>query len=68
MPLIQKDIDELKEIYFQEFKENISDDEAWEIGRNLIQLFSIIARPIPTKKAENQDSCNSSKKGQLSLF
>jgi len=45
--LSQSDIDELKKIYQEEFHKEISNDEAWEMGRNLLQLFSVIARPIP---------------------
>lgn len=68
MPLNQKDIDELKEIYFKEFGETIPNDEAWEMGRNLLQLFSIITRPLPKNKNEEGNQNILEKKGQLSLF
>jgi hypothetical protein len=50
MPLSQKAIDEFKEIYKKEIGEDISDDEARELGQNLIDLFKIILRPIPDDK------------------
>jgi len=50
MELTQKAIEELKEIYYQETGEKISDKEAKEMGENLLFLFKIICRPIPEVK------------------
>ena len=47
MPLSQKAIDELKQIFKEEFKEDLSDQEAWEMGHSLLNFFSIILRPLP---------------------
>lgn len=82
MSLTQKDIEELKEIYRQEFGEDISNEEAWEMGRSLIQIFSILAEPISEeakkksdkkhtavrKQAKSSYSKPQSRKGQLKLF
>ena len=45
-------INEFKEIYREEFGEELSDEEAYETGRNLISLFEIICRPIPQDNKE----------------
>lgn len=47
MRLSKEAIEEFQEIYAEEFGETISDEEAQEIGENLISLFRIIYRPIP---------------------
>ena len=47
MKLSKKAINEFKEIYFHEFGQQITDEEAQELGSNLISLFKIICRPIP---------------------
>lgn len=47
MRLSKKAIKEFKEIYFEEFGERISDEEAHEMGENLLSLFRIIYQPIP---------------------
>ncbi len=45
MPLNQSDIDELKQIYCEEFGKPISDEEAWEMGARLLRLFYILCIP-----------------------
>jgi len=47
MRLSKEAIKEFKEIYHQEFSKRISDQEAEEMGANLISLFKIIYRPLP---------------------
>jgi hypothetical protein len=47
MALSKEAIKEFKEIYFKEFGEEISDQEAREEAESLISLFKIIYRPIP---------------------
>lgn len=42
MPLTQKDIDELKEIYKAQFHEELSNDDAWEMGIRLINFFLLL--------------------------
>lgn len=42
--LTQKDIEELKEIYYEEFGEELTDEEAWEMGERLINLFYILTQ------------------------
>ena len=39
MALSKEAIEELKAIYKKDFKEDISDDKAQELGGNLISLF-----------------------------
>ncbi len=50
MRLSEEAITELKEIHRKEFGENLSDDEAAEIGERLLRLFQIIYRPLPSTK------------------
>lgn len=47
-----KALDELKEIYFEEYGKQISDDEAVKIGTRLLQLFKAVYRPIPVGDAD----------------
>ena len=47
MRLSKVAIEEFKEIYFKEFGEEITDEEAREMGENLVSLFEIICRPLP---------------------
>ena len=53
MRLNKKAIDEFKEIYFRELGQNITDEEAQELGSSLISLFKMICRLIP--KQTNPD-------------
>jgi hypothetical protein len=54
MALSKEAIEEFKKIYLEEFKEEISDAKAQELGESLISLFKIIYRPIPPKKRDNK--------------
>jgi hypothetical protein len=47
MNLPQDAIKEFKDIYYQEFGQTITDDEAHELGERLICLMEIVYRPIP---------------------
>lgn len=42
MHLTQEAIDEFKAIYKSEFKEDISDDEAREMGTRLLRVFRVL--------------------------
>jgi len=53
MGLSKEAIEEFKTIYREEFKEEISDAEAQELGESLISLFKIIYRPIPKTGRQN---------------
>jgi hypothetical protein len=61
MSLSEKDIKELKEIYYREFGKPISDEEAQEMGQRLISLFKIIYRPIPGKDIPQKENNAASK-------
>jgi hypothetical protein len=54
MALSKEAVEEFKKIYLEEFKEEISDAEAQELGENLISLFKIIYRTIPPKEKDNK--------------
>ena len=46
MRLSKEAVKGFKDIYYQEFGEKISDQQAQEMGANLLSLFTIIHRPI----------------------
>ncbi len=56
MSLSKDAIEEFKRIYKKEFREEISDDKAQELGHGLISLFKIIYRPIPESKEKRNNS------------
>jgi len=47
MRLRKQAIKEFKEIYYKEFGERISDEEAKEMGENILSLFKLVYQPIP---------------------
>ena len=49
--LSREAIDEFKAIYQGEFDQNLSDDEAQEIGLRLLRLFDILLQPFPTNSS-----------------
>jgi hypothetical protein len=51
MSLNQEAIDELKQIHKQEFGEEISNEEAWDMGYNLLRLIKALSRkPVLDQK------------------
>jgi len=60
MKLSKKAIDEYKEIYKRKFGEEITDQEAYEQASNLLRLFKVIYRPLPSEKKNKNSkySCN----------
>lgn len=60
MELSKKAIEEYKEIYQEEFGETLTDQETYEQASNLLRLFKVIYRPLPSEKNNNnsKDSCN----------
>lgn len=40
-------LDELREIYREEFQEEITRDQAAEIGARLVTLIRLVIRPLP---------------------
>ena len=47
MRLSDEAIDELREIYHDEFHEDLSRDQAVEIGSRLLDLVRLLSRPLP---------------------
>lgn len=47
MQFSDEDLDELREIYRDEFHEEITRAQAAEIGDRLLRLFSLLLRPLP---------------------
>ncbi len=44
MPLTQEAIDDLKKIHFEEYGEELTNDEAWEMGVRLLNLTKTLAK------------------------
>ena len=42
MSLTQKDIDELKAVHYRVTGEELTNEEAWEMGMNLMQFFTTL--------------------------
>jgi serine/threonine protein phosphatase PrpC len=61
MGLSKKAIEEFKKIYQEEFREEISDNEAQELGESLLSLFKIIYRPISQDREKSQGDKGSGK-------
>ncbi len=49
MRLSKKAIDEFKVIYFLKFGIQLSDEQANELGVELLEFFKLIYKPIPKK-------------------
>lgn len=50
--LSDKAIEEYQNIYFKEFGEQISKEEARKQGTSLVNLYKLIYKPIPSDKKE----------------
>lgn len=61
MGLNKEAIEEFKDIYYREFGKIISDEEAQEMGQNLLSLFKIIYRPIPEDEGQMTSGGSESK-------
>ena len=58
MRLSRGDIDELKTIYQERFNQELSDDEAWEMGRRLMRLFTVLLSKPPSWQVGSSMSSN----------
>jgi hypothetical protein len=50
MSLSEKAIEEFKELYRIQYGENISNEDAYKMGENLISLFKILCRDLPNNE------------------
>jgi hypothetical protein len=44
MPLTQESIDELKQIHLEEYGEKLSNQEAWDMGINLLNFAKAVTK------------------------
>ncbi len=65
--LPQKAIEDLKETYRKEFRQELSDKEACEMAYRLLSFFEIVLRPVP-QDSEKKGPGKSEGAGQLPLF
>jgi hypothetical protein len=56
--LSKEAVEEFKDIYREEFGEKISDEEAQEMGGNLLFLLDLIYRPIPGASKERRPNAD----------
>jgi len=47
MEITKESLTEFKKIYEEEFQETVTDAEALEMARRILDFFSIVARPLP---------------------
>lgn len=55
MALTHQDIDELRRIHARETGQELSDDEAWEMGYRLLAVFDILLRSPGTAGVTSLD-------------
>jgi hypothetical protein len=56
MSLSRQAIEEFKKIYYQEFGERISEQEAQEMEEGLLFLFELFLKPQPADKQQTDNS------------
>lgn len=61
MIIEQTDLDELKSIYLKNYETLLTNQQALDLGIKLIELFKVIAKPIPEvdfnkSKVKNENS------------
>jgi hypothetical protein len=56
MNLSKEAIEEFKEIYYQEYGEKISEQEAQELGEGLLLLLELFLKPRPDDKQHADNS------------
>ena len=56
MSLDQNAINELKQIHLEETGEALSDEEAWDMGLNLVKLLGALSRGARPKRANLRDN------------
>ncbi len=54
MPLSKRAIENLKVIYRNDYGEDLTDEEAWEMGNRLLRLFAVLMR-LPAKPSETDE-------------
>jgi len=62
MPLDQNAINELKRIHFQEFGEELSDQEALDMGISLLRLFKALGRNCGQRETNGPDNLTGERK------
>ena len=56
MQFSDKAIDELRRIYREEFQQEITPDQAAEIGTRLLDLVKLLRRPMPERGDPHVDT------------
>jgi hypothetical protein len=62
MALDQNAIDELKKIHFQEFGEELTNEEAWDMGISLLRLFKTLSRKCSPSEKNGADNLTGERK------
>ena len=53
MRISDEDLEEFKRIYAAEFGEELSQAEASEAASNLVELYMLLAQPLPSEQNKN---------------
>lgn len=53
MGITQTALEELRQIYLKHYGDLLTDEQVLDLGIKLIELFKVIAKPIP--KVDNKD-------------
>lgn len=59
MDISRENLEDLKNIYKEDYGETLSDAEALEMGQRLVNLFRIIYRPLPSDSNKPEDITSS---------
>lgn len=54
MLIKQTDLEELKQIYLKHYGVSLTDEQVLDLGIKLVNLFKVIARPIPVVDIKKQ--------------
>lgn len=52
MPITNKRLEELRGLYKEEFGEEIDLEEAQEMAQRLVELYMMLAEPLPSERAK----------------
>ncbi len=56
MTLGNDDLSEFAELWREEFKENLSLDEARHYATSLVELYTLLARPLPDARGSRSEN------------
>jgi hypothetical protein len=58
MLITAEQLQEFIGLYEEEFKDRLSEDEAREVASRLIELYQLLAQPLPSEIAKLRQECS----------